>query len=89
MSDWYAENMIIGCGNPLQTDDGFGPAVIAELKKLDLPDNVKVLDAGLAGPHFLFTMIAQSEMPVKKMVIIDIMDFGGNPERLPVQHPTF
>ena len=79
MSDWYAENMIIGCGNPLQTDDGFGPAVIAELKKLDLPDNVKVLDAGLAGPHFLFTMIAQSEMPVKKMVIIDIMDFGGKP----------
>ena len=79
MSDWYAENMIIGCGNPLQTDDGFGPAVVAELKKLDLPDNVKVLDAGLAGPHFLFTMIAQSEMPVKKMVIIDIMDFGGEP----------
>jgi coenzyme F420 hydrogenase subunit delta len=79
MSDWYAENMIVGCGNPLQTDDGFGPAVIAELKKLSLPDNVKVLDAGLAGPHYLFTLMAQSDIPVKKMVILDIMNFGGEP----------
>ncbi|MBP2133814.1 coenzyme F420 hydrogenase subunit delta [Methanomicrobium sp. W14] len=79
MSDWYAENMIVGCGNPLQTDDGFGPAVIAELKKISLPDNVKVMDAGLAGPHYLFTLMAQSDMPVKKLVIIDIMDFGGQP----------
>jgi coenzyme F420 hydrogenase subunit delta len=79
MSDWYAENMIVGCGNPLQTDDGFGPAVIAELKKLSLPDSVKVLDAGLAGPHYLFTLMAQSDIPVKKMVILDIMNFGGEP----------
>jgi coenzyme F420 hydrogenase subunit delta len=79
MSDWYAENMIVGCGNPLQTDDGFGPAVIAELKKLSLPDNVKVLDAGLAGPHYLFTLMAQSDIPVKKMIILDIMNFGGEP----------
>lgn len=79
MLDWYAENMIVGCGNPLQTDDGFGPAVISELKKLALPDNIKILDAGLAGPHYLFTLMAQSEMPVKKMVIVDIMDFGGKP----------
>ncbi|WP_048148089.1 coenzyme F420-reducing hydrogenase, FrhD protein [Methanolacinia paynteri] len=79
MSDWYAENMIVGCGNPLQTDDGFGPAVIAELKKLSLPDNVKILDAGLAGPHYLFTLMAQSDIPVKKMVILDIMNFGGEP----------
>jgi len=79
MLDWYAENMIVGCGNTLQTDDGFGPATVAEIKKLSLPDNLKVLDAGLAGPHYLFTLMAQSEVLVSKLVILDIMDFGGEP----------
>jgi coenzyme F420 hydrogenase subunit delta len=82
MSDWYAEIMIIGCGNPLQTDDGFGPAVIAAMKKLALPEHVKTIDAGLAGPHYLFTMMAQSNAPVKKMVIVDILDFGGEPGQI-------
>ena len=79
MLDWYARKMIVGVGNPLYTDDGFGPAVVSELKKLSLPDDLKILDVGLAGPHFLFTMIAEAEQPVEKMVIIDILDFGGSP----------
>ncbi len=79
LKDWYAEKMIVGCGNPLQTDDGFGPAVISELKKLSLPDDVMVIDAGLAGPHYLFTLLAQSDAPVEKLVILDCMDFGGEP----------
>ena len=79
MLDWYARQMIVGVGNPLYTDDGFGPAVISELKKLSLTDDLKILDVGLAGPHFLFTLIAEAEQPVEKMVIIDILDFGGNP----------
>ena len=82
MLDWYAENMIIGCGNPLQTDDGFGPAVISEIKKIKLPDNLKVMDAGLAGPHYLFTLMAQSNSPIKKIVILDSMDFGGEPGQI-------
>lgn len=77
MSDWYSEIMIIGCGNLLQTDDGFGPAVVAEMKRLSLPENVKLIDAGLAGPHYLFTLMAQSDASLKKMVMIDIIDFGG------------
>jgi len=82
MLDWYAETMVVGCGNPLQTDDGFGPAVVNELKKLQLPETVKVLDAGLAGPHYLFTLMAQSDAPIKKMVILDILDFGGEPGQI-------
>jgi coenzyme F420 hydrogenase subunit delta len=79
MMDWYNEIMVVGCGNPLQTDDGFGPAVVAELKKLELPKNVQVLDAGLGGPHFLFTLMANSDAPIRKMIIIDILDFGAEP----------
>ncbi|MEN6443221.1 MAG: coenzyme F420-reducing hydrogenase, FrhD protein [Methanoregula sp.] len=73
----YPEIVIAGCGNPLFADDGFGPAVVAELRKLTLPDNVKVEDAGLGGPHFIFTLLDPEV--TKKLVIIDIADFGAEP----------
>jgi len=65
----YSEIVIAGCGNPLFGDDGFGPAVIEELQKLSLPDNVTVQDAGLGGPHFIFTLL-EPEV-TKKLIIID------------------
>jgi len=73
----YPEIVIAGCGNPLFADDGFGPAVVEELQKLTLPDNVKVVDAGLGGPHFVFTLLDPEV--TKKLVIIDIADFGAEP----------
>ncbi len=75
----FREIVIAGCGNPLFADDGFGPAVVEELQKLQLPDNIKVIDAGLGAPHFLFTLMEDGEVPVKKLIIVDIADFGGNP----------
>ncbi|KUG19598.1 coenzyme f420 hydrogenase maturation protease [hydrocarbon metagenome] len=75
----FREIVIAGCGNPLFADDGFGPAVAEELQRLQLPDNVKVIDAGLGGPHYLFTLMADEDTVVKKLIIIDIADFGGNP----------
>ena len=73
----YPEIVIAGCGNPLFADDGFGPAVAEELSQLVLPDNVKVVDAGLGGPHFIFTLL--NPEITKRLIIIDIADFGGNP----------
>ena len=73
----YSEIVIAGCGNPLFADDGFGPAVVEELEKLTLPDNVTIIDAGLGGPHFIFTLLDPDV--TKKLVIIDIADFGAEP----------
>lgn len=73
----YPEIVVAGCGNPLFADDGFGPAVIEEMQKLALPDNVKIVDAGLGGPHFIFTLLDPEV--TKKLVIIDIADFGAEP----------
>jgi len=78
----FREIVVAGCGNPLYADDGFGPAVAEELQKLDLPDHVKVIDAGLGGPHFLFTLMGDSEIPVRQLVIVDIADFGAEPGTL-------
>jgi coenzyme F420 hydrogenase subunit delta len=73
----YPEIVVAGCGNPLFADDGFGPAVIEELQKLTLPDNVKVVDAGLGGPHFIFTLLDPEV--TKRLVIVDIADYGAEP----------
>jgi coenzyme F420 hydrogenase subunit delta len=73
----YPEIVVVGCGNPLFGDDGFGSAVIEELQQLQLPDNVKVIDAGLGAPHFIFTLL--DEETTRKLLIIDIADFGAEP----------
>jgi coenzyme F420 hydrogenase subunit delta len=73
----FPEIVIAGCGNPLFADDGFGPEVIEEMQKLALPDNVAIIDAGLGGPHFIFTLLDPEV--TKKLVIVDIADFGAEP----------
>ncbi|QYZ79447.1 coenzyme F420-reducing hydrogenase, FrhD protein [Methanofollis formosanus] len=78
----FREIVVVGCGNPLFADDGFGPAVVEELQKFDLPEKVKVIDGGLGGPHYLFTLMAHSDEPVKKLIVVDIADFGGEPGTL-------
>jgi len=76
----FSEIVITGCGNPLFADDGFGPAVVEELSSLNLPGNVKVVDAGLGGPHFIFTLL--NPEVTRRLIIIDIADFGANPGEL-------
>ena len=72
----YPEIVIAGCGNPLFADDGFGPAVIEELQKLTLPDNVKVGSLDLAAPILFLPFLSEV---TKKLVIVDIADFGAAP----------
>jgi len=73
----YPEIVVAGCGNPLFADDGFGPAVIEEMEKLSLPDNVMAVDAGLGGPHFIFTLLDPEV--TKRLIIVDIADYGAKP----------
>lgn len=75
-----AEVLVVGCGNVLFKDDGFGPTTIKEIEEhLDerpLPDNVMTIDAGTSAPHHLFSL----PNPMwKKLIILDIADFGGEP----------
>lgn len=78
-----AEILVIGCGNILFEDDGFGPAVTVALeeyfKERELPDNVLILDAGTGGPHYIFSL--PNEM-WKKLIIVDIVDYGAEPGAL-------
>jgi len=68
-----AEILIIGCGNILFKDDGFGPAVTEALeeyfKEHELPDNVMILDAGTGGPHYIFQPLHELSETCEVMVI--------------------
>ena len=80
-----AEILVVGCGNVLFKDDGFGPTTIQEmeknLEKRPLPDNVMTIDAGTSAPHYIFSL----PNPMwKKIIILDIADFGGNPGDLKI-----
>jgi len=73
----HSEIVIVGCGNPLFGDDGFGPAVIEEMEKLSLPDNVTIQDGGAGAPHFIFNFL--NPEITKKLVVVDIADFNAKP----------
>lgn len=80
-----AEIIVVGCGNVLFKDDGFGPAVIEALENYfkehedEKPENVMFVDAGTGGPHFVFSLPHDSW---KKMIVVDIVEFKAEPGTL-------
>lgn len=71
--------LILGCGNILFGDDGFGPLVAEELRKnYNLPENAGVINAGSSVRNILFD-IALSEKKPDKIIIIDAIDAGKTP----------
>lgn len=57
---------ILGIGNILYSDEGFGVRVIEELRKLDLPENVELIEGGTDGAKLL-PVIMQSDY----LIIVD------------------
>jgi len=74
--DWYRKStLILGCGNILFGDDGFGPAVAAHLQEnYTIPEDVYVLDVGIGAREILFTIVV-GETRVKKLIIVDAVNF--------------
>jgi coenzyme F420 hydrogenase subunit delta len=85
--------LILGCGNVLLGDDGFGPRVIKHLiHHYDVPDDVYVMDVGTGVRKILFT-VALSDVRPEEIVIVDAVNCGHSPgevlelpiESIPVQ----
>jgi coenzyme F420 hydrogenase subunit delta len=71
------ECLILGCGNPLIGDDGFGPAVIEHLEKhYFLPDSVAVIDCGTSIRDILFDILLSAQKP-GRLIIVDVTDSSG------------
>ncbi|MEW5843196.1 MAG: hydrogenase maturation protease [Bacteroidota bacterium] len=72
------EILVLGCGNILFGDDGFGPEVVEYLQKsFQIPSNVFVCNTGLSVREILFNIILSEKKP-KKIIIVDAVDFGKN-----------
>jgi coenzyme F420 hydrogenase subunit delta len=70
--------LILGCGNMLFGDDGFGPAVIEHLEAhCSLPETVLAMDMGTGIKEFLFDLIMA---PIKPEHIF-ILDAISQPDR--------
>ena len=77
LPDWYRKGtLLLGCGNPLMGDDGFGPAVVEALERGgSIPDDLHVEDAGTSAREILFPMVLE-ETRVRHVIIVDAVDFS-------------
>lgn len=81
------EILILGCGNILLGDDGFGPAVISKLKEIQntepilKSEKIDIIDAGTAASYFIISLIDETSA-VKKIIIADIIDYKLPPGTL-------
>lgn len=89
---YETEILVVGCGNVLFKDDGFGPAVIEALEKYfdknpgkkPAEKDVMFIDAGTGGTHFIFSLPNESW---KKLIVVDIVEFNAEPGTIRVFDP--
>jgi coenzyme F420 hydrogenase subunit delta len=71
--------LVLGCGNTLFGDDGFGCAVIEYVEaNYTVPESVCLLDVGTGVRKLLFTLCLSPIRP-KRLLIIDAIDAGRSP----------
>jgi coenzyme F420 hydrogenase subunit delta len=71
--------LVLGCGNILFGDDGFGPAVIEYLKEnYKIPDKMTILNVGSSAREILFNLVLDEKRP-RKVIIVDAVDKGRKP----------
>jgi len=71
--------LIVGCGNLLFGDDGFGCALAEHLQAhYEPPDHVCLEDAGTGVRKLLFTLCLSPVRP-RRILILDAVDVGREP----------
>ncbi len=73
------ETLVLGCGNELFGDDGFGPAVARRLDATPgLPEHVLAVDVGTSARQVLFDLLLSPRRP-RRIVVVDAVDMGRPP----------
>ena len=71
--------IVLGCGNILFGDDGFGPEVIAYLERhYTIPENTFVMNAGTSAREILFPILLDERRP-EHIIIVDAINAGRIP----------
>lgn len=75
-----SDTVVLGVGNLLWADEGFGPRVVARMIAAEtVPAGVEVLDGGTQGMYLL--PIIQT---ARRLLVFDIVDFGAEAGRIMV-----
>lgn len=75
--------LVAGIGNIFLADDGFGPAVVAELRGRTLPDGVQVADFGIRGLDLAYRLLEGYDTAL----LVDAAPRGERPGTLSVIEP--
>lgn len=67
--------LIVGVGNVLHGDDGFGVEVAGRLADRELPPGVTVAETGIGGIHLVHELMAGYDA----LIVIDAVDHGRPP----------
>jgi len=71
--------LVLGCGNTLFGDDGFGCAVVEYVEAhYQVPETVCLLDVGTGVRKLLFTLCLSPARP-QRLIILDAIDAGRTP----------
>lgn len=68
-NDHLGYTLILGIGNSIMGDEGFGIRVIQGLKDIPLPADVKIAEGGVGGFNLLGLLDG-----VKRIIVVDIMN---------------
>ncbi|MDO5842132.1 MAG: coenzyme F420-reducing hydrogenase, FrhD protein [Methanobrevibacter ruminantium] len=85
-----AGRLVVGCGNVLFKDDGFGPMVIHALEDyfkendIKMPQDTQFIDAGTGATHFIFSMPNDNW---KKVIVVDVVEWNAEPGTLKIFSP--
>ena len=75
--------LVVGVGNPLKGDDGFGVAALAAFRRQPLPDHVCCLETGIGGMHLVQELMRGYDA----LILFDAVDRGDAPGRVVVLDP--
>jgi hydrogenase maturation protease len=66
--------LVLGLGNILYGDEGFGALAAQEMEKMDLPTSVEIVDAGTSSLDVLL-----SSEDINKLIVIDVLKADSEP----------
>ena len=65
-----AKTLIVGFGNVLLSDDGFGVEVVQRLAASKLPPPIETMDVGIGGMHFMLRLMEG----FTALIVVDAFD---------------
>jgi hydrogenase maturation protease len=68
------KTLVVGMGNLLYRDESIGVHVAQEMEKMELPEQIELLDIGTSTMDLISYLKG-----VKKLIVIDAMKAGGDP----------